>query len=433
MKKVKFMCFLTATLLVSSSALAQAGPDNVIRDWKEGDQLPDLALSGIKNYPKSILHLSDLKDKLLILDFWNIHCGSCIEAFPHLKEIQEKYKGKLQIILVNYEKEDQVNAFFKKRERLTGLYEKLPMINGDSILVREFKHEYVPHEVWIYDGHVRGFTALSKDLNDSNILAAVHGSNVYSSLEPIMAGKNTPHSHLPLFVNGNGGNGSGIMYMSVLSKYVPDAVSTYNLEGTEYKTVSNESIKVLYQIAYNDDGQDLSDNRTILDVKDSTKYMGRWNTVEDSDRLYTYQLYGPRTTREKFFAMMRADLDRYFGLHVHFEKRKMLAYVLTAEDSSLLVKPPMPYRWGDRYAHDLGIYFQNAPVGDLLGWIRRVSRNFYLSKYPLIDHTGIKGNIEVILDADLSNPQSLDRALYEKYKMHLKLEEALVDVLIIRE
>lgn len=63
-----------------------------------GDQAPPLAYSAwIKGNP--IASLSG--PKLYILEFWATWCTPCIAAMPHLSEIAEKHKGKLEIIAVD--------------------------------------------------------------------------------------------------------------------------------------------------------------------------------------------------------------------------------------------------------------------------------------------------------------------------------------------
>lgn len=37
-------------------------------------------------------HLSDLKGKVVVLDFWATWCGPCVASFPNIRELQKRYK-----------------------------------------------------------------------------------------------------------------------------------------------------------------------------------------------------------------------------------------------------------------------------------------------------------------------------------------------------
>jgi thiol-disulfide isomerase/thioredoxin len=47
----------------------------------------------------NVYKLKDFQGKAVILDFWATYCKPCIEAIPHLKELQKKYgKENLEIV-----------------------------------------------------------------------------------------------------------------------------------------------------------------------------------------------------------------------------------------------------------------------------------------------------------------------------------------------
>ena len=69
---------------------------------QEGDKIADVELKDIKG---NIHHLSDYKGKYIILDFWSRYCGPCLDAFPLLKEIAEKYKEKIVVISLSVDPE----------------------------------------------------------------------------------------------------------------------------------------------------------------------------------------------------------------------------------------------------------------------------------------------------------------------------------------
>ncbi len=64
--------------------------------------------------------LGEYKGKVVVLDFWATYCPPCIEAIPHLKELQAKYGEKgFQVIGLHVggpDDEPLVPAFIKKHE-----------------------------------------------------------------------------------------------------------------------------------------------------------------------------------------------------------------------------------------------------------------------------------------------------------------------------
>lgn len=64
------------------------------------------------------LSTADFKGKIVMMDFWIKNCGPCMESFPFLKKLQEKYGDKnFKLLTVNaYEERKEVDFFYKREK-----------------------------------------------------------------------------------------------------------------------------------------------------------------------------------------------------------------------------------------------------------------------------------------------------------------------------
>jgi thiol-disulfide isomerase/thioredoxin len=302
------------------------------------DTIPDITLNHLISYPQKTARLKDFNKHFLILDFWNIFCGSCIEAFPFLEKMEKQFSGKLQVLLVNYESEETVKKFFEKR-KLAGYYTSSdPAVCSDSLLSGLFIHSFNPHYVWINDkGVVYAITGL-QEMTEENIDAFIRGQ------PSVMAQKTDtrlPYDYeKPLFINGNGGSGESILYYSILSGYVDklshlSAVICDSSQGY-FITVTDQDIRSLYALAYDkgefDKGrgvQGVPRNLTVFEVTDTSKYYGTIHGRYAPENCYCYDLRVPKARDfNELKLLMQADLNRYFHLQAYFEKRKIPCWVL---------------------------------------------------------------------------------------------------------
>jgi len=115
--KTLLCCFVTAFNLFC--ATAQNDTKNL--------SLPNFDL---KLHNNTTVNLSQLKGKVVLLDFWYRGCAPCLMAIPDLIKLQEEFKGDLVIIGINHSdiQEDVIDYFNYKKPNYASTYK-----NGDTI------------------------------------------------------------------------------------------------------------------------------------------------------------------------------------------------------------------------------------------------------------------------------------------------------------
>jgi thiol-disulfide isomerase/thioredoxin len=132
-----------ALLLVAEPSAADEPNKDPFADLI-GKSAPDIA-DGFALNGKAV-KLSDLKGKVVMLDFWAVWCGPCVATFPHLRELNTEYKGKgLEIIGLTsyYEK----FGFDAKEGKLTQAKEKLSKEDEQSMLKEFAAHHKLEHRL----------------------------------------------------------------------------------------------------------------------------------------------------------------------------------------------------------------------------------------------------------------------------------------------
>jgi thiol-disulfide isomerase/thioredoxin len=113
--------------IAPASSFAQQDQDNepVIRFVRNPDPAPDFKLTALDGKP---ITLATLQGKVVLLNFWATWCGPCRAEIPDLVALQERYKGRLQIIGLNVDDEE---ADIQQYVQETGINYPVAMTSND--------------------------------------------------------------------------------------------------------------------------------------------------------------------------------------------------------------------------------------------------------------------------------------------------------------
>lgn len=400
---------------------------------KIGNELPEIELLDVINYKTDRLYLSDVKGKLIILDFWNHLCAACIKSFPKLDSLQKEFGDKIQIILVNRESKDSTQRFFKKRPALKK--PELIMVTGDKKLAELFPVDGYPYCVWIdADGIIRNFSG-SHMITHKTISDFLKGGT-QSFADPTKRKTGSPLDP-NLF-----------RYFSYISPcneklYIGNSERVYSSDSSYVHIASNcASVKELFLKAYGEKGKYNFNTKygLQLQVRDSMRYVKTSDValLEDwsSSNGYNYELQLPSKFAEIVYRVMQEDLIRYFPLSVSIKEKQVQGVILVADDTTIIQSKrgkPINTFSSVIYGQQPNEYRQlvNQPFQILLAYLNLWIQN----DYPFRSNVNIDGYVDIKIREHSVNPlniQLLNEDL-KKYGLRLVFLDMPVPVLHLKE
>lgn len=118
-----------------------------------GAELADMEVMDLQTKP---VKLSSFRGQPTLLTFWAPWCTPCIEEFPVLEKLQERYKGRLQVVAIAVQ-DTRLNVleFIKKNPRYRFIFLSDPEISeAESRLSQYFGIKEIPVSVFV-DGQSR--------------------------------------------------------------------------------------------------------------------------------------------------------------------------------------------------------------------------------------------------------------------------------------
>lgn len=425
---MKLKIYIVIFLLISLSSFAQTP---ILSALEIGDKVPDVTLTNVRNYRTPTIRLSEFKDKLIILDFWDKWCTACINAFPEMERLQNQFGEKIQVLLVARNKEDELKRLFETSPILKST--KLPIVIGDTVLHQLFPHTAVPFHVWLDgNGIVKARTNYTST-TAGNIASFLTNNNIALPIRNDVLDMNVRNSSLLEQLFTVPGQMDQVVYYSLLTK------------RSKATPQQNYPLIKLFTDAYCDP----QIKKIIVEVK-KTENLSKYFPPVDRDKLseweenntFQYEIRLPSSAiqlsadsvlalKSKF---MRQDLERCFDVRTFLEKRKVKCWVLhfINNKKNTLLKS----EGGDTILerlNDAHWIIRNAPFEAIPNFIRNYMGKIIGKKDApiMVDETKYNGRI----DADLTlsaDVVTLNKAL-SKYGLFIKEETREMQCMILQE
>ncbi|MFT4155156.1 TlpA family protein disulfide reductase [Parafilimonas sp.] len=411
---MKIKSCIASLLLVCAYSSLQA-QSNI--SLQPGDSCTNIKLQFINRAVPA--QLAAYNNKLVILDFFSVICGSCIAALPKLNALQQNMPDKIQVIIVSDEPKTVMQSFFASNK--IGRTNHLPVIAADTTLKGLFPHTLLPHEVWIKEGKVKAITH-AESITADNIQSMLRYADFKLPLKQDLLDFNASR---PLFQDGNGGAVNQLLMRSSFMQALDGAgskVAVYSGNNAKRYLIINRPLQAMYAEAL--EGSILP-NHILPELKDSLLFKGR------NAPLFCYELIAPvRTSITQMHAWMKADLERCFDIQGKLEKRKVkcFAIIRTGDTAQLHSKTDSSHlQWSD-----------DEPVKKLIhqpvSALAEALNNSSLSPAAIfIDKTNYTPPVDLVLNIpDVEDIEALQKEL-SSYGLTLRPVMEDMEMFVIRD
>ncbi len=400
---------LVVLFLIPLGSYAQTG-----KTFNIGDSMPELTFTNIFNQPGTSISLSSYKHKLIIIDFWNRWCGTCIEAFPKMEKLQNEFGDKIKILLVTSDKNEEVAKLFRRFK-----LPSLTIIPNDTVLNQMFPHAAVPHHVWVNpDGRIQ-FITDGYNATSQNVSKVLDGENVklHKKNEATDVDKDAD-----LWMEGNGR----------LQKYINSysfAMPRINEIGSSYYTFIkdttnnncgfkfvNISLLMLYKIAFGgsinfQNAAFAQNNRVQFNVPGGNKffeYPDETDSIADWEKrnLVCYESKWKLHNDSLAYQYLQDDANRFFHFSVKVESKTVPCYILRKASNFYQIKSFNKKKLFE--FTDSSFILKSMPVAVLIGSLNGVS---LFKTSPVVDETSYSCNIDIHLVNAFTDITTLKREL----------------------
>lgn len=431
--------FIVLVLLLPLVSIAQK---NGYKALTIGDNIKGQpAFENVVNSENSRLSFDKLLGKLIIIDFWSTGCPSCIASIPHLEKLQEEFKDKIQIILVDpwetKEKIEQRVAKLKILRPRIGLT-WLPNAYGDTKWRFIFPHSSLPHHIWIDPKGIVIASSGAINTTREHIMEVLAGNRLNISIKDDLLARGYDVRKAGIMRPGDSSI-QPIIYSSIIKANHGFSAGSQMIEDsikqTFKKNIYNESLLTLCQIACH--GFHVS-----LEVKNTTPFF-RPKNPNDFDswfegNCFSYEIALPLRLSDSIYTYMRSDISRFLAANKNLllikQKRIYPAYVLRKVNNQVLNNSLDKSKSDDKLLamslKRLDNTFENVRI-----YLKQNIEDLSL-KIPVafVDETHITDaqSASIYLPVDFSDKAKL-QSILQSQGLELSLENREMEIYIIKD
>ncbi|MEQ8469681.1 MAG: redoxin domain-containing protein [Marinoscillum sp.] len=416
---------IATTLTLASSLLSRSGPPQETSPLSIGDQMPSISSTISINGTSNRESLTDSRDKLIILEFINTHCGTCRKSIPHLESLQQTFQDDLSIILVSRQKDSIVRSATSKYNW------SLPIITEDTLLGKLFPYQSVPHQVWIKDKKVIAITDWQY-ANEANTRKILAGQQVQTHTKQ---DDTLDFNHIVL---------PPPLYQSAITPSIQYGSGVYR--SSSDLLIYNADAYELFRYAFNRPTYprgvyvraEVSDSlRHLLDGPE-TQVTGHY-TADSAyfqwlkNFTFCYHLRFPKVAAVStagIQAAMQADLNNFFttymGIKGSIQERKIRCLAL-----SQVGAPAFQTReqTAELIVEQEYCKMVNQPIEVFL---RQIAYQNHQLGMPVINTTGYNGNIDLEISGSLDNLEKVNQSI-QKYGLQFVEQDHEIEVVVLKE
>lgn len=282
-----------------------------------GEKSPELVFENLINTSQHDIRLSELKGKIVIIEFWASWCSPCLQAMSHLNQLQKAFPSQIRIIGVNnYDHISMIQRLSKQKGW------SILLANDTAKKINQFyPHHIIPHTVVIDGkGDVAAITSADQ-ISDSVIQRLIASKSISLKKKDDHIGETSVEKLLERFELAD-------MSKPVfnLQNNIPEFEGSYSQVGNGAFSQRRITFINVYPFIFFNYAYDWPYSRT----DDKTEY------TKSTFPMGTYCLdvILPNPDENALKKFMRSQLENVLNISVKFEKRKRRVAVIKRSDSS---------------------------------------------------------------------------------------------------